>query len=194
VIKNKINNFSWDIEELWFFNIDLIKNDVINFDQEWFLDTSRQEIEEAHKQTMMYQLRYFNYSWKKGQLAEYKDVNHLKTQGAIDQLNIIYKKLEEMFDGFVVRSELINMFKNSSISKHVDGGDMLRICRRVHIPIITNDNVWFTVLEKTINMKEGHCYEINNYAPHSVENNSNFDRVHLIIDILPSKHFKNKNI
>jgi hypothetical protein len=38
-------------------------------------------------------------------------------------------------------------------------------------------------------MLEGIGYEINNQLPHSVDNPSNEDRVHLIIDILPNEYF-----
>mgnify|MGYP000992128600 CR=1 FL=1 len=34
-------------------------------------------------------------------------------------------------------------------------------------------------------MEEGKCYEINNLKLHSVDNNSEYDRVHLLIDIMP---------
>ena len=40
-------------------------------------------------------------------------------------------------------------------------------------------------MDNTINMKEGICYEINNQLPHAAHNNSDLDRIHLIIDIMP---------
>jgi hypothetical protein len=49
--------------------------------------------------------------------------------------------------------------------------------------------VIFTVFNKSVNLKEGICYELNNAIPHSVENNSADSRIHLIIDVLPNKYF-----
>lgn len=40
-------------------------------------------------------------------------------------------------------------------------------------------------MDNTIHMEEGGWYEINNQMPHYVSNPTDFDRVHLIIDILP---------
>jgi aspartyl/asparaginyl beta-hydroxylase (cupin superfamily) len=58
----------------------------------------------------------------------------------------------------------------------------LEFCNRTHIPIKTNDNVLFTVAGETINMKEGEIWEFNNQKYHSVHNNGDEDRWHLIID------------
>ena len=43
----------------------------------------------------------------------------------------------------------------------------------------------YTVNGETVNMKEGECWEINNQRPHSVLNDSDIDRVHLLVDIFP---------
>jgi hypothetical protein len=39
-------------------------------------------------------------------------------------------------------------------------------------------------------MAEGECWEINNSRPHYVNNFSNVDRVHLLVDIMPNSHIK----
>ena len=59
---------------------------------------------------------------------------------------------------------------------------------RIHLSIITNDEVWFTVGNETIHMREGELYEINNRRMHSVKNAGSEDRVHLIMDyVLPGE-------
>jgi aspartyl/asparaginyl beta-hydroxylase (cupin superfamily) len=56
------------------------------------------------------------------------------------------------------------------------------------LPIITNDEVWFTVGSESINMRPGELYEVNNRRVHSVENKGAEDRVHLILDfVLPGE-------
>lgn len=55
--------------------------------------------------------------------------------------------------------------------------------------MVTHEDVLFTVLDNTMNMKAGSAYEINNGMPHSVINNSNVDRIHLIVDLLPNEYF-----
>ena len=58
--------------------------------------------------------------------------------------------------------------------------------RRHHVPIITSEQTLFGVGTEKINMLEGECWEINNTRFHSVENDSDIDRVHLLIDIMPN--------
>jgi len=69
---------------------------------------------------------------------------------------------------------------------HIDGGPLLHYSRRVHIPVITSEEVTFTVMDTTINMKESVWYEINNQMKHGANNPTDNERVHLIIDILPN--------
>lgn len=183
-------NTKWSIKQVKRYNIDPIKNVVMLFDKEWDIDTSRQETYKPHKDTKMFQLRYMDYDWNSfsGIKPQYWNVNKIENDLAHIRLLEIFYDLEEEYDSVVVRAEIVKMFGNTSVRPHVDGGDMLNVTRRVHIPIITNSDVLFTVLDNTINMQEGVCYEINNGMPHSVKNNSNFDRVHLIIDLLPKKY------
>ena len=103
-----------------------------------------------------------------------------------------YKKNIEMFsdffteklgDGYIIRAILVSLPAKNKISKHIDKGYSLSNAIRMHIPIITNNEVFFTVGDETKNLKTGEIWEINNANKiHSVENNSNQDRIHLIMD------------
>ena len=59
-------------------------------------------------------------------------------------------------------------------------------CHRIHVPIITNDEVVFSVGGEELNMREGEMWEINNATLHAVENRSEQDRIHLIVDWVPN--------
>jgi Aspartyl/Asparaginyl beta-hydroxylase len=54
---------------------------------------------------------------------------------------------------------------------------------RVHIPIKTNDNVFFTVSDTVLNMKVGNAYIVNTLLPHRVENLGNDFRIHLVFKV-----------
>ena len=58
--------------------------------------------------------------------------------------------------------------------------------RRIHIPLVTTDNVDFTVGGEQRAMREGELWEINNAREHSVVNRGVERRVHLIIDWVPT--------
>lgn len=89
-------------------------------------------------------------------------------------------------EGHIIRSLLVSLLPEKSISPHIDiVGETLVICRRIHIPIITNEKCLFKVGNDERNLKVGELWEINNdKQEHSVTNNGLTDRVHLIVDWL----------
>ncbi len=53
---------------------------------------------------------------------------------------------------------------------------------RLHIPVVTDDNVDFRLNGTPVVMKAGECWYLRLSDPHSVENKSTLERVHLVID------------
>lgn len=53
---------------------------------------------------------------------------------------------------------------------------------RLHIPVMTNQNVIFIVDGQQVEMQAGECWFADFSKTHSVENNGTTDRVHLVID------------
>lgn len=62
---------------------------------------------------------------------------------------------------------------------------------RLHIPIITNEQVCFLLDNKQVIMQEGECWFADFSKEHSVANNGKTDRVHLVIDCLVNEWLKN---
>lgn len=182
-------NTSWNYQ-YGFLPVDLsyIIQEIRSFQEEWLLDTSRQDKLATHKDTKMFQLRFMSYHWELGDGNTSSDINYFKNKESNENLSSIYEYLENIYDGKVIRAEIIQMNKNSSIKSHVDGGVMLQLGRRIHIPLITNPKVVFEVFGEKKYLQVGSWYEINNIIPHSVINESEYDRVHLIIDLMPNKH------
>lgn len=87
-------------------------------------------------------------------------------------------------EGKISTALLINLPKHKSILPHIDSGDEHFFkTDRLHIPIQTNEKCLFTVSDETIHMQKGHVWEINNSTKtHSVVNNGDSDRIHLLID------------
>ena len=90
------------------------------------------------------------------------------------------------------RVRLMKIKANSKIGKHSDkidkdfgleDGNIVRI----HVPIRTNDQVEFYLWEKreklTNYLQVGHFYYVDVRAPHAVTNNSDVDRIHLVMDV-----------
>jgi hypothetical protein len=177
----------WSILNFGKFEIDNIKKEVSNFSNEWDLFTLRQDTFYTHKSTKMFPICLSNISsWNPKEEVEVVQMYKFKDKFSNNEINNIFNILKEYYSGEIINCEVVNLPANTKVRKHIDGGALLHYSRRVHIPIITNKDVTFTVKDNTINMQEGVWYEINNQLPHSVENNSNFDRIHLIIDIMPN--------
>ena len=172
------------------YNIDEIKNYVSDFSSQWLLDTSRQDNYAVHKETLSYFAYRANLQWKSGQ--EFSVIRECNDSKLIDMLEPIIKNLEEIHDGVRGMVLLIKLKAREDISIHFDSGDYLMLSKRNHIPIVTSDNVFFGVGNEKISMQAGECWEINNSRPHLVENNSDIDRIHLLIDIMPNEELRKK--
>ena len=86
--------------------------------------------------------------------------------------------------GYFVRASLVRLKAGCGISAHRDMNFSLTHSHRVHLPVITNTGVSFTVGSETIHMPEGALFEVNNRRSHSVQNDGGDDRVHLILDFV----------
>lgn len=178
-------NSKWSIIELERFPVASLDFEFSSYKDEWLKDDSRQKSYETHKHTEAIKLVSSPYDWSPGERMEVQYSDHQLQKMSSMEIDNIYTYLEDIYCGRVIRSEIVKLKAMSSVRKHVDGGVSLSYGRRVHVPVITNEEVFFTVSNNTVNMKMGQLYEINNSLPHAVENNSLYDRVHIIIDIMP---------
>ena len=82
---------------------------------------------------------------------------------------------------FAVR--LLRLHAGSSIAEHIDhaldfdDGEV-----RIHIPIVTSDEVKFYLDGSRLVMAPGECWYTNVNLPHSVDNHGATDRIHLVVD------------
>jgi hypothetical protein len=172
----------WDIKCVCQVDILEVKNIFSHISEDlWNNDIARQQIFEVHKSTQTIIINEYSIDWCG---TEYNPF--LKFPEFFKPIRHIAEKLEQIYNGKKARCLLVKLKSNSTILPHVDSGYYLENCHRCHIPIITNPEVFFSVGEATIHMREGSVYEINNSHMHSVYNKSEHDRIHLIIDILPN--------
>ena len=85
-------------------------------------------------------------------------------------------------------ARLLSLGPGARILEHKDdflGGEHGLL--RMHIPITTDERVEFVVGGNTLVMKEGEAWCIDFSQPHRVTNDSDRDRVHLIIDCRVNK-------
>ena len=110
----------------------------------------------------------------------FSEQSHRHTDMFSGHINLIESQLSTT----VKRAILTNLPAGNSISRHKDTGDFLNKHSRVHLPIVTNEFCTFTVGDEIEHIPEGQFWEINNTEKyHSVVNDGDFDRIHLIVDI-----------
>lgn len=94
----------------------------------------------------------------------------------------VIKKFYGEFE--IGRFLIVNLLAGGIIPEHDDGNiGTLMNHHRIHLPIVTNDSLFFIVDGERILQEVGVAVEINNQLKHSVINGGN-DRIHLIIDII----------
>jgi quercetin dioxygenase-like cupin family protein len=78
---------------------------------------------------------------------------------------------------------LLSLAPGSVIKPHKDPGCGYSDGQfRIHIPIITNPGVHFTIEDEQLHLAAGECWYLDFSATHSIVNNGSTARVHLIID------------
>ncbi|KIQ20920.1 aspartyl beta-hydroxylase [Flavobacterium sp. MEB061] len=95
---------------------------------------------------------------------------------------------KEIMDWFQCEKEAVRLLRlgpGSEIKEHVDNDTSYEDgFFRIHIPIITNEEVFFYVDKKRVPMKMGECWYANFQLPHSVKNKSAEPRIHLTLDCI----------
>lgn len=164
------------------FDVEPIKRKVDKISDARWLESQREQRFDIHSGTRSLDLVHFFRD--ENSEPDYRDL-YFELEGelkpVVDRISSYYQS-----NGFLVRMLLTKMPPGSSIPEHVDSGPALMNCHRVHIPITTNDNVMFFVGGEQKNMREGEFWEINNSLDHSVENQGDADRIHLIVDLMPN--------
>ncbi len=105
----------------------------------------------------------------------------------------LFGEIQELIETFILplfptcdlmRVQLAQLPPGAVITPHMDT-HILALIHRLHVPLVTHDKVKFTIAEQTFFLKEGLLYDLNNTVLHSVENQSDIMRVHLMVDMLP---------
>ena len=69
------------------------------------------------------------------------------------------------------------------IDIHRDVGEFLERCHRIHVPIQTNEDVFYYIDGKEYNWIRGKSYEFDNTLQHGVFNRSSEYRIHLVVNL-----------
>ena len=147
-----------------------------------WLESERERMFDVHRDTQALLLVHFeDFKYERPDYRELYTELQDELAPLVDYVSRYYQD-----NGFVIRLLLAKLVAGGKIPQHTDAGYSLLNCHRVHLPIVTNDDVAFIVGGEEINMQVGELWEINNGTVHAVENRGEEDRIHLIIDWMPN--------
>ncbi len=93
------------------------------------------------------------------------------------------KKVLQTFECTLQAVRLLKLNAGSSIKEHRDAElNFERGEIRLHIPVLTHPDVEFFLDKERLTLQEGECWYMNFNLLHAINNNSNINRVHLVID------------
>lgn len=79
---------------------------------------------------------------------------------------------------------LARLKPGGKVGMHVDQGNFLTKCHRIHLPLVTDENVLYVIDGVATHWKKGTLYEFDNTRIHGVLNNSEKTyRVHMVINL-----------
>lgn len=164
------------------FDIERIRARLLQVDAAKWGESARERRFDVHRDTEALLLVHFeDYRYES---PEYRDLYNAFSDDVAPAVDFIANYYRD--NGFVVRMLFAKLRAGGTIPRHVDGGFSLLNCHRVHIPIITNGRMIFSVGDEEKVMRAGEFWEINNGLAHAVRNLGTQDRVHLIIDWMPN--------
>lgn len=132
--------------------------------------------------------------WKE---AHKDEVFEIQDTTLMEKFPEVYEMLNGTF-GYGIEYHRIRLMKlkggEGELTRHTDQVDpdqglAVGKLARFHFPIITNDQVKFTVWDlenkpNTVNMKTGECWVLDVRKPHAAINGGKDDRIHLVIDLI----------
>lgn len=96
------------------------------------------------------------------------------------------------FNEVVGRTRLMGLAPGAEVPVHSDINYHWYNRVRIHVPIVTAENVIFHCGDQQVNMKAGEAWIFDSWKYHKVVNNSEIFRVHLVIDVCGSSQFWDK--
>ena len=110
---------------------------------------------------------------------------HQHHQLFADHINRICQMAYDVYGKITEKQSMLTRLPaGKSIKRHKDKGQITRKTHRIHLPLQTNNLCIFTVGDTSMHLPIGEIWVIDNTDRfHSVQNQGNSARIHLIIDV-----------
>ncbi|MBI1361454.1 MAG: hypothetical protein GC155_14345 [Alphaproteobacteria bacterium] len=145
----------------------------------WNEDTLRQDAFEQHRATQSIILMFAS-GWPQVKVEKRKGWDYFSTTAIPLMMEAVNGRYPP--GGIILRAMIAKLVAGGEIAEHFDGHGTFDMSHRIHIPLVTNDQVDFKVRGENHKLLEGVAYEISNVDYHGVSNRSDQDRIHFIFD------------
>ena len=106
--------------------------------------------------------------------------NPSKNKEHVDKLLIELEKYYKFTDYLCFIAMLV---PHGKVGMHIDNAPFLDECHRIHIPMKTNENVFYIIEDNKYHWQKNGIYEFDNKRIHGVENNSDEERIHFMFNL-----------
>ena len=113
---------------------------------------------------------------------------HMKPTEALEKCPYIKQVLSEL-NTVIGRTRLMRLEPGSVVPTHTDTNYTWKNRIRIHIPIVTDPGVVFSCGNIDVHMRAGESWVFDNWRRHTVNNNSDVRRVHLVTDTTGTADF-----
>ncbi len=93
-----------------------------------------------------------------------------------------FRQVMASFNTVIGRARLMRLAPHSKVKQHTDISLYWRHRMRLHIPLVTHENVHFYCEKQAVHMAAGEAWTFDNWRYHEVHNESDITRIHLVID------------
>jgi hypothetical protein len=142
-----------------------------------------------HQHTHTLPIYWLNNTWKHNTM--HGDIYRITECHLLSHwVDYFYKHLlrNGIEEGIVVKAMFAKLLPKKSISSHIDRAEALQYAHRYHWIISSNESVQFMINNKSMHWSTNQTYELNNVLLHGVDNPSDSERIHFIMDVMPHKY------
>ena len=158
------------------FDVEQLKDDLYRLEQNWVAHHRP----DHSRQWDAVQLRSIAGDPQNGRYS--KDASAFAFTDAYDHCRYVPQVLEQLGCP-TKRVRFMRLAAGGAIKRHVDAFETLYYGQvRLHIPVITSPLIRFFVAGLRVNMQAGEVWYLNALHRHWVQNHSDIDRIHLVVD------------
>ncbi len=168
-------------------DVNPLVSELINAQEMWLADTSRQRKVRCQRDTQNIFLRVAKKPLPPG-ASNANDVHETrttKTARRFPEALAFCQQIADIEDGELGRATLVALQPGGWVRPHVDTGEYYRARDRYHLVLQSATGSPLTCAGETAILRAGELWVFDNKSEHEARNPSDSPRVHLIFDILP---------